>query len=152
MENIRLKEWQIPCPLPKGFYIETDIDIGKYNDIDNVYFYLKKINQKFIIGELLFRYRLGYEYSTHSDLREEYCNKGLGISLYVAGINAIIQSGNRVVSDTVQSIHSRRLWQGRTIRKYFNIKTEMLTNNCRRCANCFCSRYVVMGEKLNVDR
>jgi len=63
-------------------------------------------------------------WETHSDLDFRYRNRGFGARLYARAIQYCLVNGYRVRSSGGSSEDAQRVWRGKTIRKYFRIKTK----------------------------
>lgn len=68
-------------------------------------------------------------WKTHSDLNFRYRNRGFGAKLYARAIQYCLVHGYRISSSGASSEDAQRVWRGKTIRKYFRIKTKHFTYN-----------------------
>lgn len=104
---------------PKGYTFK----VKKYSQyMTRVTLHLSKTKQQ--IGYVsLVRVRPGY-YETHSDLDNSYHNKGLGALLYARAIKHALEKKWRVQSSGSSSVMARRVWEGKSLRKYFTIKAK----------------------------
>lgn len=63
-----------------------------------------------------------FRLETHSDLSSEFHNKGLGTLLYAKAIQWALKNGYKVMSSGTTSWMAKRVWEGKGIRKYYNIR------------------------------
>lgn len=114
---------------PKGFefkvIVPTDLD-------DNVLveLRLKKGGKRVGAVELEKSYR-GKFYSTHSNLNIEFRNQKLGALMYAKAIAWCLQNGFKPRSSGYSSDAAERVWQSKTLRKYFKIRCYKNTSMYR---------------------
>lgn len=62
-------------------------------------------------------------YETHSSLDQEYWGKGLGTKLYAKAIQWGMKNGLKVRSSVAPSTYAQRVWNSKSLRKYFKIRS-----------------------------
>lgn len=110
-----------PIRAPKGYRFEVEMFD------DDIY-----VNLRFgprVVGVLRlesvytpFRGRAGRRFITHSQLRYEHHCKGLGVLMYAKAIQYCKENGYKVSSSYMPSEAAKRVWQSKSIRKYFNVR------------------------------
>lgn len=65
--------------------------------------------------------RFKNRYVTHSDLQDQFHNKGIGIIMYAKAIQWCHKNGYKVSSSGSSSLEAQRLWASRRLRKWFKI-------------------------------
>ncbi len=76
------------------------------------------------IGEVCLHKQEDGAFETHSDLNERHHGKGFGAKLYARAIQWCLENGHPVRSSGCTSTEAQRVWRGKTIRKFFKIKTN----------------------------
>ncbi len=61
-------------------------------------------------------------YRTHSNLNEPYRDKKLGVRMYARAIQFALEKGFKIKSSGTSSDDARRVWNSKSLRKYFRIK------------------------------
>lgn len=74
------------------------------------------------IGHIELMRDYGKTYETHSNLDAAYHDQGLGALMYAKAIEWCLIRGYRCKSSGYPSEYAQRVWRGKTIRKYFDIK------------------------------
>ena len=116
-----LKKLALKSKTPTGFFFKTST--GTYGDIFiKLYKRFRNSNRK--IGQIRLVNEGKNKYATHSNLDYRYHNKGLGALMYSKAIEWCLQRGFRCQSSGYSSDDAKRVWQGKTIRKYFDIKVK----------------------------
>lgn len=67
-------------------------------------------------------YYLAKTYETHSSLEEEYRGQGLGVLMYARAIQWALEHGYRIKSSGSTAGYAQRVWESKSLRKYFVIK------------------------------
>lgn len=112
---------------PKGFYFKVK------NGYENYFIQLHKTSTNRRIGyiNLIVCYNPNW-LETHSVLDPEYHNKKLGALMYSKAIEWALDNGYRVRSSGCSSPDANRVWQGKTLRSNFRIRTKTQINyNCK---------------------
>jgi GNAT superfamily N-acetyltransferase len=116
-----LKKLALKSKTPAGFFFK--VSQGTYGDtIIKLYKRFKNSNRK--IGQIRLVNEGKKQYATHSNLDYRYHHKGLGALMYSKAIEWCLQRGYRCKSSGYSSEDAKRVWQGKTIRKYFDIKVK----------------------------
>ena len=68
-----------------------------------------------------FRKDKKFFYRTHSTLDSKYHGKGLGTMMYAKAIQWALSEGHRVSSSGDSSMLAKRMWTGKSIRKYCKV-------------------------------
>lgn len=63
-------------------------------------------------------------FETHSSLDSEYHGKGIGTKMYARAIQWCLENGYKARSSGGSSEMATRVWEGKTLRRYFNIRTS----------------------------
>ncbi len=106
-------------PAPKGFTIKVD-----KKDPYHVMVKLFRAGnaKRAFIGRVTLYQRSAGVYETHSYLDDYYHGRGLGALLYARAIKWGMEQGYLVRSSGSSSDKARRVWEGKTLRKFFSIK------------------------------
>lgn len=116
-----LKKLSIKVQAPTGLYFKCTV--GKYGDVYiKLYKKFKNSNRK--IGQIRLVDMGGKKFATHSNLDYRYHNKGLGALMYSKAIEWCLKRGYRCQSSGYSSEDAQRVWKGKTIRKFFDIKVK----------------------------
>jgi GNAT superfamily N-acetyltransferase len=116
-------EKKIIIRAPKGFNVRYHI--YTYNkEIESVYCELYDITKSswHDIGRVVLERGIGKVFETHSDLEDKYRGKGLGTLLYSKAIAWALNNGFKVKSSGDSSDMAQRVWEGKGLRKHFNIR------------------------------
>lgn len=76
------------------------------------------------IGEIRLYKEEDGRYETHSNLDSKYHGRGYGAKLYARAIQWCLENGHSVRSSGSSSEEAQRVWRGKTIRKFFRIRTK----------------------------
>jgi len=108
---------------PKGFRTKYRVSIYN-NKIEYVYCQLYDTTKspEVYAGNVEIEHAYGRIYKTHGNLKSEYYNRGLGTLLYAKIIAWGFNHGFKVQSSSDSSEMAKRVWDGKGLRKYFNIK------------------------------
>lgn len=108
---------------PKGysFKIKSDRDYGSYDEVFVIELHKKKKGR---IGTV--RLVKSYKgcYCTHSDLDDDYHNRGLGTLMYAKAIQWGLKQGYRIRSSGGSSFEAQRVWRGSSLKRWFDIKIK----------------------------
>lgn len=102
---------------PKHFFRCT---VGKYGDV-YIKLYKRFKNSDRKIGQVRLVDQGGKKFATHSNLDYRYHNKGLGTLMYAKAIEWCLARGYKCQSSGYSSEDAKRVWTGKSIRKYFRI-------------------------------
>lgn len=108
---------------PKGF--RTKYKVSTYNNkIEYVYCELFDTtkNPKVYAGNVEIERAYGKVFKTHGNLKWDYHHRGLGTLLYAKIIAWAFNHGFKVQSSGDSSEMAKRVWEGKGLRKYFNIQ------------------------------
>lgn len=97
------------------------------NKTVHIYLLDKKENKK--VGRVSLHRQLNGIYETHSHLQKKYRGLGLGTKLYSKAIQWCLENGYSIRSSGNSSDEARRVWQGKSIRKFFLIKKKKDKDN-----------------------
>lgn len=108
---------------PNGFQVRYRI-FSFNNKIENVYCELFDMTKSppFNAGNVELERSYGKIFKTHASLNWDYHNKGLGTLLYAKAIAWGFNHGLKVQSSSDSSSMAKRVWEGKGLRKYFNIQ------------------------------
>lgn len=105
---------------PKGFHFK----IFKY--YNSIKIQLLDAKTGYEVGNVglykAYPYRYKQSLETHSHLRVDLRGKGLGTLMYSKAIEWALKNGYRVKSSGSSSEMAERVWNGKGIRKHFNIR------------------------------
>lgn len=100
---------------PKGFSFRV-------NARDRKHVAIQLFRSGNFIGRVTLYKRSTGVYETHSYLDDRYHGKGLGAIMYMRAIKWALEHKCSVRSSGASSDKARRVWEGKTIRKFFSIK------------------------------
>lgn len=115
---------------PRGFNFQIKKLYG------SIYVNLHRSSDNMFLGRVNLCNRNGLWYETHSSLLEEYHNKGLGALMYARAIQWCLENGFKVRSSGSSSEKAQRVWRGKSIRDYFNIRTKKVKYNGKHDPDC----------------
>lgn len=119
---------KITIRAPKGFRVRYQVNTYD-NRIESVYCELVTHPAGEYAGNVELE-RLNHStFITHANLRYPYHNKGLGTMLYAKAIAWAFNHGFKVRSSGDSSSMAKRVWEGKGLRKYFNIRKLYVKSN-----------------------
>lgn len=105
---------------PKGFFFKIRrYEFGNKDWLITLY---DSINPSNYIGSIQLERLSDNKYITHSSLNEAYRGKGLGTLMYAKAIQFCMDKGFKVSSSNSPSYYAQRVWESKSIRKFFLIK------------------------------
>jgi len=104
---------------PKGFHF-----VVRQNPYDSYSISIKLFKKNKEIGHVNLVREYKGTYSTHSYLEPKYHNKGLGALMYAKAIQWGMEHCYRVRSSGSSSDAAQRMWRGKKITKWFDIKVR----------------------------
>lgn len=116
-----LKKLSVKVKAPPKHYFKCSV--GTYGDVFiKLYKRFKNSDRK--ISHIRLVSMGDKKFATHSNLDYRYHNKGLGALMYSKAIEWCLKRGYQCQSSGYSSEDAKRVWTGRTIRKYFTIKQK----------------------------
>lgn len=108
---------------PNGFQVRYRT-FSYDNKIQNVYCDLYDMTKSpaLYVGNVEIERSYGKIFKTHASLKWDYHNRGLGTLLYAKAIAWGFNHGLKVQSSSDSSEMAKRVWEGKGLRKYFNIQ------------------------------
>lgn len=111
---------------PKGFRFRIDKSDSPYNAAEIIVYYILTIKGKKVereIGRVSLEpsYRNNKTLHTHSHLSKVFHGMGLGSLMYARAIRWALENGYKIRSSGGTSDAAVRVWEGKTLRKYFDI-------------------------------
>ena len=106
---------------PKGFTVRVS-ENDTHHVMIKLYHSGKANRVRGFIGRVTLYKRSAGVYETHYYLDDNYHGKGLGALLYARAIKWGLENGHLIRSSGASSDKARRVWESKTLRKFFSIK------------------------------
>lgn len=114
---------------PKGFFFKVQDKTYSYGYRSlQIQLWKNKVRPE-QIGRITLDKEYSGCYSTHSWLNEKYQNKGFGALMYAKAIQWGLEQGYRIRSSGMSSEKALRVWRGKTLLKWFDIKVRKGRNH-----------------------